>query len=342
MKINKYVAISMIITVGLLSAVLIGCGQQTSPQPEPTISGIVWNIATAEAGFSNHGRHTSLVFDNKMWLIAGWGIINSMFPGFIDDVWYSSDGINWTCATAEAAFDRRGYHSSVVFDNKMWVIGGVDNSSTQKNDVWYSSNGISWIQATAEAAFSAREQHSSVVFNNKIWVIGGEDAAGNKNDVWYSSNGINWTQATSSANFSARKSHLSVVFNNKIWVIGGKDNTGVKNDAWYSTDGITWTQATASAEFSGRENFAGLADNTKIWVIGGIDSSDQSSVGDSDVWYSTNGAQWNLATAEAAFGHRSDHTALSFNSKLWVIAGADDLSSPGATSFYDKDVWWSN
>jgi hypothetical protein len=75
-------------------------------------------------------------------------------------------------------------HQSVVFDEKMWVIGGFADSN--KNDVWSSTDGISWTTATDEAAFSGRDDHQSVVFDEKIWVIGGDDNLDRQNDIWYS------------------------------------------------------------------------------------------------------------------------------------------------------------
>jgi hypothetical protein len=138
--------------------------------------------------------------------------------------------MTWTQATANAGWSARSNHTSVVFDNKMWVIGGWDGSN--RNDVWYSLNGINWTRATANAQWSARVGHTSVVFDNKIWVCGGFPYS---NDVWYSSDGINWTQATANAGWSARTGHTSVVFNNKMWVIGGHYYSNYLNDVWYST-----------------------------------------------------------------------------------------------------------
>ena len=45
-----------------------------------------------------------------------------------------------TPVTAAAAFSGRSSHTTAVFDNKMWVIGGFDDSN--KNDVWYSADGL--------------------------------------------------------------------------------------------------------------------------------------------------------------------------------------------------------
>ena len=56
-------------------------------------------------------------------------------------------------ATAGADWSARLYHKSVVYDNKMWVIGG-GTSGGYGNDVWYSTNGVNWTQATASAGWS--------------------------------------------------------------------------------------------------------------------------------------------------------------------------------------------
>jgi len=137
----------------------------------------------------------------------------------------------WTQATSSASWSTRSYHTSVVYDNKMWIIGGYGVSGP-KNDVWYSSDGITWTQATSSASWSARDSHTSVVYDNKMWVIGGYASSSYKNDVWYSINGITWTQAPS-APWSARCFHTSVVYDNKMWVMGGAISGGSKNDVWF-------------------------------------------------------------------------------------------------------------
>ena len=235
-----------------------------------------WNQVTASAGWSARFMHSSVVFDNKIWVLGGAG------GPYVNDVWYSTDGTNWTQATASAAWSVRRGHSSVVFDNKIWVLGG-QNGVTLTNDVWYSSNGVTWTQATASAAWSARSYHSSVVYDSKMWVLGGYSAS--KNDVWSSSDGVTWTQATASAAWGVRYMLLSVVYDSKMWVISGVNggSEGGIDDAWYSTDGVTWTQATASAAWGGRYASTSVVFDNKIWLMGGNYSSTNSVK--NDVWY---------------------------------------------------------
>ena len=95
----------------------------------------------------------------------------------------NTPGYNDYQATANAGWSARECHTSVVFDGKMWVLGGYDGEGLKK-DVWYSTDGVNWTQATANAGWSARATHTSVVFDGKMWVIGGQDGS-YKNDVWY-------------------------------------------------------------------------------------------------------------------------------------------------------------
>ena len=224
MKRNVIFMVSFILSILLSNAAFAGPGEMWR--------GAEFGWTNYEGHpFSDHLLHTSVVFDNKMWVIGG-------AAGAVkNDVWYSSNGVTWTQATGAAAFSARHSHTSVVFDNKMWVIGGYYTGSVRLNDVWYSSNGVTWTQATGAAAFSPRYGHTSVVFDNKMWVIGGGGAPGvntdYRNDVWYSSDGVMWTQATGAAAFSGRYNHTSVVFDNKMWAIGGVAGKS-KNDVWLS------------------------------------------------------------------------------------------------------------
>ncbi len=60
-------------------------------------------------------------------------------------------------STASADWTGRWAHTSVVFDNKIWVMGGVNvDGNFRKNDVWASSNGSSWTQVDASADWTER------------------------------------------------------------------------------------------------------------------------------------------------------------------------------------------
>jgi hypothetical protein len=296
-----------------------------------TAGGDLWTPATDSATFQERYSHSSVVFNkgdgDAMWVIGG----NSVSSGLFNDVWLSKDGITWTPATDTAQFLARADHTSVVFQNRIWVIGGYGGARTF-NDVWYSSDGVLWKEATGGAAFPVRYGHSSVVFNNKIWVIGGSGDSGDYyNDVWYSSDGVTWTPATNSAPFPPRYSHTSVVYDNKIWVIGGYNaQAGNLNDVWYSSDGILWKEANNSALWPARGDHTSVVFGHRMWVMGGSGDSGNFQ----DVWYSSDGKLWAPATEAAQFPARTCHSSVLLDKKVWLISGWGDEGNL-------HDVWYS-
>jgi hypothetical protein len=239
--------------------------------------------------FLGRVNHTSLVYNNAMWVIGG---ANGLTTGNLNDVWTSTNGSTWTQKASAASaniFPARNSHTSVVFNNTMWVIGGFGTPSPYfLNDVWASTDGANWYEATAGAAFSARQGHASLVFNNAMWVIGGQSNSSYLNDVWTSTNGVNWTQVLaysaggSATQFTPRNYFASFVYNNAMWVVGGSANGAVADDVWYSTNGVTWTEATPAAAFSKRDALSGLIFNNAMWVFAGANTSGYLN----DVWYS--------------------------------------------------------
>ena len=270
--------------------------------------------------FSVRQGHGSVVFNNKIWVIGGRG------NGYKNDVWHSSDGVNWTEATSSANFTPREGHTTTVFQNKIWVIGGYVRGPSYANDVWYSSDGINWIEATSSADFSIRGFHTTTLYDNKIWVIGGR-GNGYKNDVWHSSDGVNWTEATSSANFTPRERHTTTVFDDKLFLISGYNTGNFYSNVWSSTDGVNWA-IESSAPYSGGGHTSLVYDN-KLWNIGGLQSSNR-------VFYSNDGINWVTATSSAAWTKRGHHTSVVFNDKMWVIGGYELFST-----FYNE-VWSSS
>jgi len=288
-----------------------------------------WTRACSCAAWTQRYGHTSVVFDNKMWVMGGTG------DDYFNDVWYSTDGVNWNQATINAGWSLRMFQTAINYDNKMWVMGGF--GYVNLNDVWYSTNGVTWTQVTNNAGWTPRLAHSSTVFNNMMWIIGGAILMPIfpylvcLNDVWYSSNGVNWTQTNISSPWSVRYCHSTVVYDNKIWVMGGGDTINLYNDVWFSLNGTDWSQATPSANWSPRGGHITLVYDNKMWVMGGYDGVSRLS----DVWYSSDGINWTQATGPSWWVGRTGHTALVFDDKMWIMGGTYN----GGNGL--NDVWYS-
>ena len=231
---------------------------------------------------------------------------------------------SWTCATDNAAFSPRAHFSMATFDNRMWIIGGIDERNTYFNDVWYSTDGIRWTAATTSAPFSPRYSHTTVIFDNKMWVIGGYDANHQfKNDVWYTSDGTHWEQARTKIIFSPRLCHTSVVYDGKIWVIGGETSDNpwkYTNDVWYSPDGMTWHKAASTTSFSPRIGMRSAELNGMMCLFGGV-GDELGHIRYNDVWCSDDGKSWKEVNESSEFPPRYYFTSQVIDDRLWVFGG---------------------
>ncbi len=155
--------------------------------------------------------------------ISGKGILSVLFLILLFESSTFAQ-MTWTRATASAAWQRKLSHASIVFDNKMWVIGGL--SSGDPSDAWYSSDGINWTSATNSAGWTNRFDHAAISYNNKLWVLKGSDPSdsyGKRKDIWGSSNGTSWNKGIAIAPFEACAGFACVNFKDKAWVIGGDE-----------------------------------------------------------------------------------------------------------------------
>lgn len=231
---------------------MIGYSSSTSSPGDTKIwsssDGLNWQ-AEADGPWAPRTQHAGLVYDNKMWLIAG---------DQEEDVWNTSDGVNWNqISTTTPWNDSHFLHNTCqVFNNKMFVFGGYYHYI-----VYSSTDGINWNIENNSEPWGLRAIASTFVFNNKIWLCGGEDpTVGNKNDIWNSDDGVTWLNITTSNPFNPTYQHYCEIFDNKVWLIswGG---------IWKSNDGINYElfsnfeiepYSTLTCEF-----------NNKLWIYNG-------------------------------------------------------------------------
>jgi hypothetical protein len=238
-----------------------------------------WQLVTPQAPWKHSDLPMTLAFKDRMWLLGGW--YNGRLPGHeaSNEVWSSSDGANWEQATAKAGFSPRLAAASVVFQGKMWILGGTENyyfgdAKSLKNDVWHSADGANWTLATEHAGWSPRAYHQAVVLGDKIYVMGGGNYVPQYhalNDVWCSNDGVAWQQVTDNAPWHPRIWFSSVVYRGHMWVLGGWSNNPPQNwgDAWYSRDGSTWRALEAENVWKARHEHSAYVFRDKLWIAGG-------------------------------------------------------------------------
>jgi hypothetical protein len=182
-----------------------------------------------------------------MWIIGG--ITKTFFISqdpYLSDVWYSADGVHWTEASPQGMPRTRASHASVMFNERMWVIGGsgskyytVDDYSdwrpVDRDDAWSTTDGENWTRMTAAAPWAYRIHFPATVFNGAMWLFGGIELGYNHgggaayyfDDIWCSVDGMHWGQAVVHAPWGPRWSHQAIVFNDRLWILGGYEKTDI-------------------------------------------------------------------------------------------------------------------
>lgn len=228
----------------------------------------------------------------------------------------------------QTPFPARENHASVVFDERMWVLGGFSNGSPSNNPL-ESKDGKNWSITIVmfEERFTPRFFHGAVGFEDGIWVAGGVAEGDFASDIWYSDTGAKWAKLDQNIGFPERAEHTITSYDNRMWIIGGSNNSGKLGDVYSSLDGVTWARPVEQAAFGKRNFHRTVAFQDKLWVIGGIDDA-----GDfkNDVWNSTDGILWNEVTLNAGFSPRGFHKTLVFDNKIWVIGGGSE-----------NDIWYT-
>ncbi|WP_273567980.1 hypothetical protein [Maribacter halichondriae] len=288
--------------------------------PEDFVN-LTFTVRSQEDQMGKFAENAMVEFNGKIWSIGG---KNEHSAGTsLNAVWASDNGEHWYSVTS-GLFDERSAHTLTVFDNKMWLIGGVNNSGRHLSNVWYSEDGSTWVLATDTPAFGSAAYHNTIVFNGKLFLIG--DASGGYIKVWSSVDGIEWEEENSMA-FSSRENFRTVVFNNIIYVIGGNYTSISFNEIWASNDGTEWSQVTPSGTiFSARFAHTVTVHEGRVWVVGGSNVSPSDFV--LDFWYSDDMVEWiEYSGALPSTEGLANHAALSYNGEIWLFGGYQDEGS---------------
>lgn len=292
-------------------------------------------------------------------LIPGQGAFLRTF----DMIASSEAEYSWTLvANNNAAFPGGDGRGALVFNNKMWLLGGWNPADTANypritsNDIWSSGDGLTWAlekantyDANWDPAVDWEGRHTAgyAVYDGALWVLGGDANQGHyQNDVWNSTNGMDWTKIDNHVPWDDRVLHHTVTFQDKIWVMGGQSMPVFiqgpdvfYRDIWNTTDGTNWTQVIPVEPYwSARGLICGQAVfNNRIWILGGgrYDTPTKPREYYNDVWSSADGVNWDLHTTDAPWDPRLYHYVLTFDNRLWVIEG---YQAP----LEMNDVWYSD
>jgi hypothetical protein len=268
----------------------------------------------------------------------------------------------WQQVTAKAAFAPRDGAGALVFQNKMWLLGGWNPGDKQhfpricNNEVWNSADGATWnlikpntfLDRTFDSTKDWEGRHTAgyAVFKDKLWIIGGDVNQGHYHfDVWNSADGKNWALIADKAPWGPRALHYTVVFRGKLWVMGGQTVPGIAKadevfyrDVWNSADGKTWQSIQPMEPYWSARGMIGgnVVFKDRMWVLGGGTYDTPTTPRRkffNDVWSSADGIHWQRHLESAPWTPRQYHEVAVFDGRMWVLEGWNQTNR--------NDVWHS-
>jgi hypothetical protein len=190
--------------------------------------GVRWNRVHNNVPWGPRVLHYTAQHNGRIWVMGG-QTLPQFAPAderFYNDVWSSSDGIQWEQVTEHAAWSPRGMiGGAVVFRDRMWLLGGGTYDTpdhpqrTFFGEVWSSADGKQWQCLTKNVPWLPRQYHETAVFDNRLWVLEGWNQA-NRNDVWYSEDGTTWHELPNTP-WAPRHAASVFVYDDALWLVGG-------------------------------------------------------------------------------------------------------------------------
>jgi len=260
----------------------------------------------------------------------------------------------WRRITEKAVFPGRDGAGALVFEERMWLLGGwnpKDKTNFPKicnSEVWSSDDGATWMMESAQAPWEGRHTAGYVVHNNKMWIVGGDCNQGHyQNDVWSSADGVNWDLVNEDVPWAPRVLHYTLAFDDRIWVMGGQTMPGKAegpevfySDVWSSSDGVSWTQVAQSSPWPPRGMIGGsVVFRDRMWLLGGGTYDTPATPSRkfyNDVWSSADGVSWRQHLESAPWAPRQYHEVAVYDNKMWVLEGFNSDSGNR------RDVWYSS
>lgn len=221
--------------------------------------GILWTLATDSRAFKNRTDFSLCVVGDVVYLFGGFRGSEepASYHGQHNDVWSSTDGVNWTCILSDATNPRdptrptqRVWDNMIKYNNKLWLFGGVDvYDAIYYNDVWNSVSGTVWVDVNDNAPFAAGGENGIFIFNNNICVY---DHANTDGHVWMSPDGISWGEYINYVGYPYPVDRIqfgTTQWGNSGVIVGGYSNSapggpGDLNDVWQF--GITYCSPTVT------------------------------------------------------------------------------------------------
>lgn len=282
-----------------------------------------------------------------------------------NEVWSSPDAIAWTLELPHDhdQFQRRHAHNTIVWKDRLWVIGGDAHQGFDNHDVLSSADGVTWVEELPPGAppWAPRSLQFSGVFGGRLWTGGGQTLIGPEadyvfhNDLWVSDDGRSWTQVLADAPPSTTRwagcSALDglVEWRGELWLVGCAryyEAAGHEliREVWSSPDGVSWRRRT-TPPWPGRIWHNALVWDGRLWVLFGYTTGDPAlgwpQDNSKEAWFTDDGERWHPATwpDSPVPGSHAQGVAVT-DDALWLVGGNHtflDDDTPGRSG--DTSIW---
>ncbi|MHA7057639.1 hypothetical protein ACWGOQ_0010500 [Aquimarina sp. M1] len=293
-------------------------------------------MLTDNASYPKRINASVASFNNKLWIIGGEDATDTP----LNDIWSSSDGINWVNEGTFSFGTIRG-HKLMTFNNKLWLYGGVlDGFISSK--IFSSEDGSTWVEESETMPFMQYNNVSMIVFEDKLYRIAGYNAdvdpSSEERATYSSVDGINWVLETNNHGFISKYSFRVAAINNTMVAIEPSSNIDDTSITFYSSsDGIIWNNQTTwtTAERGYTSVKPVKLDDTLILV-----TPPPTNISSFCIFYeSDNGIDWNQATLQTTPISARDYDFVELNGTLYAVGGTTITSQ---TTSADNQVWILN
>lgn len=295
-----------------------------------------WVRTTSIEGWTGRMSPTCVVFRGSLMLMGG---RNEMESGiYKNDIWSTIDGTHWNCQTPAAPWRGRYQHRTIVFQNRLWLLGGYTAYTLvpETNDIWFTDDGTNWIRSASASPWRGRCDFELLEFDGKLWIFGGKNSFDSQKtmDAWNSPDGVNWQVVATNLPGHIYAVFSSAVFRNTIYLAGVTPHSEI--EIWKTTDGTHWLSADDSFDKSfGLFEFATY--QGFLWVIGGPNSPNTytsrlraARTSDGVGWEEIGGVNWIP---------RTGFCLTPFNNRLWVVGGELKLTNVQSQPILTSEVW---
>jgi len=271
-----------------------------------SIDGTNWELRKTPPWEARYG-HSLTEFQDKLVMIGGFRPVET------NEIWTMTvnDEVNtpfrpdlfateWSRLPVPP-FSPRGWHRTVVFSGKLWVIGGMPLN----NEVWSTTDLTHW-EMHQTPSFGPRSAFGITV--QPRWIRANITDSSSR-FFEYEEHKPNYKDLVLHLKGGNVSSYMNGTYTKfeTLYLSGGWDGTP-RNDIWATTDGEEWIELTPHAtwDLRGWHSMVTFSTGTafdiiapRIWIFGGgyIGLGVRTMQSSAEIWWTRDGITWNAANS---------------------------------------------